>query len=123
MVKKKTNKDKGEIIVGLIIIKETKKFNEKLWHKAQKKADDTFNKIHGKDTKAAIWVCPRLDNGDECNPFSKKGKCKHCRHRIVYDPELKTKFTKDVKKICSYCMLNVKKYSKELNEEEKEILQ
>ena len=117
--KKKPDKDIGELIVGLIILKEKTKFNEKKWRKAQKIADDTFDRIHGKDTKAAIWVCHRLEEDEEVNPFSKKSKCKHCGHSIIYDPELKSRMKKDAKKICRDCMLNVKKFSKELSEEEK----
>ncbi len=93
------------------------------YKQAQEIATNLAEEVN-KGKKAEIWVCHRIDLGfTPGHPGIKRGRCEHCGEPICYDDELKKNMTKNVKKICRVCILNVKKYSKNIDPRQLKLLE
>ena len=77
-----------------------------------------LSKKYNKGKKCDIWVC-----GLSPTPWSSETKCKECGRTCHYTADDKSMMKQHHKKICGHCVLNIKKYRKNLSEEEVRILE
>jgi hypothetical protein len=78
---------------------------------------EALNEKVNQDKKCDVWVCSLSKPG---LPGFKEAKCKYCKVKIYYSPDMKIHIAKKHKKICNLCAF--KKHGGEMDPLQKEII-